>query len=376
MELKGIKYVGPVFDSSGYGKASRDYVLALVKRNFPITIRPISFEKSLPNLGEDGDILKSLINKNIDYNVVVLHSTPEFWEQNKESDKINIGYTVWETSKLHPDWPKYINSNVKACMVPCDWNAEVFKSSGVTVPVYKVPHTLNFDKLDTPDEFSVAGIKEDAYKFYSIFQFTERKNPMSLVKAYWSAFQNNENVALIMKTYRSDFSDKERDAIRNTLKRLKEVIIFDNYPPIYLITSMLSDDEVTGLHKYGDCLVSLDRGEGFALVPFMAGAMGNSVMVTGYGGVNVYLNKDNSYLIDYNLTPVFGMPYSPWYRGEQWWAEVDVFHASKLFRHIYNNQSEAKEKGNKLQEEILSKFNYDVIGKTMLDIMKEVLGEY
>lgn len=263
--MKGIKYIAPLFDSSGYAQASRGYALALYKLGVPITIHPISFEEIIPDLGEDGVILRKLVDKKIDYDVVVIHSTPEFWERYKELGKLNVGYTVWETSKLHPSWPRYINNNVDVCFVGCDWNVGVFKDSGVTVPLYVVPHVIDVTSFENTKLFSVSGIKKDAYKFYNIFQFTERKHPMALIKSYWAAFQNNENVALILKTYRSNFNDEEKNAIKTTLERLKAVTPMDVYPPIYLITSMLSRDEVLGLHKYGDCLVSLDRGEGFGL---------------------------------------------------------------------------------------------------------------
>lgn len=112
----------------------------------------------------------------------------------------------------------------------------------------------------------------------------------------------------------------------------------EKYPPIYLIGDMLDRDEILGLHKSCDCLTHLDRGEGFGLVPFEAGACGNPIMVTGWGGVTEYAKPEHSYLVDHMLTPVFGMPWSPFYSGEQLWAEPDCAQASSLMRHIFKNQ--------------------------------------
>jgi len=374
MSVKGIKYIAPVFDGSGYGQASRGYVLALHKLGVPITIKPVSFDKNGPDLGKDGEILKSLVDNNVEYDVVVIHLTPEFWGQHKEVGKFNVGYTVWETSRLHSDWPGYINDNVDACMVGCEWNIEVFKNSGVTVPIYVVQHGIDVDGFDDINPYKVTGIKEGAYKFYNIFQFTERKHPMALIKSYWAAFQNNENVAVILKTYRSNHSDEERSAIRTTLQRLKDVTPLDSYPPIYLISSLLSRDEVIGLHKYGDCLVSLDRGEGFGLVPFEAGVIGNSIMVTGLGGVLEFANEANSNLVRYTLTPVSGMPWSPWYRGDQLWAEPDCAHAIELFKEVYNNQKSASDKGKLLEKNIKTNFSWEIVGRRMLNTLESVSG--
>jgi glycosyltransferase involved in cell wall biosynthesis len=367
MEIKGIKYTGPIFDGSGYAQACRGNIMALLSLGVPVTLNPISFEKIKPDLGEEGEVLKPLVGKKIDYNVNLIHSTPEFWEKNKEEGGANVGYTIWETSRLHPAWPEYINSNVDMCLVGCEWNIEVFRNSGVTIPMGVVPHGIKPEDYEACDPFHVQGLDKDAYVFYSIFQWTERKNPLDMIKAYWYAFQNDENVALVLKTYRSDYSDAEKDAIRTTLKRLRQVTIMDKYPPIYLIPNMLTGEEMCGLHARGDCYVSLDRGEGFGLGPFAAGASGNPIIVTGFGGTTEYAKPDNSYLVDYTLEPVFGMPWSPWYRGNQLWARPNVLDGAEKMRHVYENQDEAKEIGQKLKKHISENFNWNAIGQRIID---------
>lgn len=310
MELKGIKYTAPFLDNSGYAKAARGNILALHKLGVPLTLRPISFEGAKPDLGADGEILHSLIDKDIDYNVCITHTTPEFWNKYREEGKLNFNYTIWETTKLHPDWVPYINDNADAIMVGCEWNVGVFKDSGVTVPIFNVPHVLNVDEFSNCRPFNVKGLDKDTFMFYSIFQFTERKHPLAMIKAYWQAFPNKEDVALVLKTYRSDYSESEKDAIRTTVKRLKMVCPAKSHPPIYLILDMLSEEEICGLHARGDCYVSLDRGEGFGLSPAQAGASGNPIVVTGFGGTTEYAKPDNSYLVNYVEVPVHGMPWS------------------------------------------------------------------
>jgi glycosyltransferase involved in cell wall biosynthesis len=347
-------------------------VLALHKLGIPLTVNPISFEDVEPELGGAGRTIKGLVGKKIDYNINVIHSTPEFWQRYKEAGKINVGMTIWETTKLHKQWPGYINENVDAVMVGCDWNIEVFKNSGVTIPIFSIPHCVDFGEFKNVKPFQIKGITDDTFVFYSIFQFIERKNPVALVKAYWYAFQNKENVALVLKTYRSNYKEEEKNSIRTTLKRMKQIMPMDNYPSIYLILDMLSNDEIYGLHSRGDCYASLDRGEGFGLNPFFAGALGNPIIVTGFGGSTEYAKPDNSYLVDYSLTPVSGMPWSPWYTGDQLWAESNVKHGSDLMKFVFNNQAEAKEKGLKLQKYIKNNFTYDVVGNKIINMLKNL----
>jgi len=310
MKIKGIKYIAPCFDNSGYAQACRGNILSLNSLNVPITLSPVSFEELRPNLGKDERVLRSLVNKDIDYNIVIIHTTPEFWSRHKEMDKTNVGYTIWETSKLHPDWKDYINNNVEKVLVGCEWNIEVFKNSGVTLPIGVVPHGINVAEFNDIEPYNISGVSKDDYMFYSIFQWTERKHPIALIKAYWYAFQNNEKVALVLKVYRGNYEEEEKDAIRNTVKILKNQTPMDCHPKLCLILDMLSQNEMLGLHARGDCYVSLDRGEGFGLSPFAAGAASNPIIVTGFGGVTEYAKERNSYLVDYTLTPVSGMPWS------------------------------------------------------------------
>ncbi len=726
MEIKGIKYIAPCLDNSGYAQASRGNIMALNSLGIPVTVHPISFENVRPNLGKQGALMKHLIHKEIDYNIVIMHCTPEFWEKYKEPDKVNIGYTIWETTKLHPDWPKYINSHASKVLVGSDWNVGVFRDSGVTIPIGVVPHGIDVSEFDNIEPYNIAGVPEDAYKFYGIFQWcydeqtrvltregfkyfpdltyddevatlnleteeleyqkpekivrfrrddkmislngaffdvcvtpdhkmvvkenpesgwklvplneiitkgrsdqmiisdkyrakknckwtgeeqsifnvpmlsddrmpireyapkeidmdvfleffgwylsegstyesergyvntitqrkakyrpeivsciekmgytvnttekdiifhsremhyylkqfgkcdeksipvwmknlcsrqlkilldslfkgdgslyengdwakytttsknlaegvqecllkvgmsgaistedptlkkpgkigdrlikgkllqhivsvnrernepsmyyaelkevdyhgfvhcatvpnhamlverngkvifsgnTERKHPLALIKAYWYAFQKNENVALVLKTYRSDYSDNEKEAIRTTITRLKSVTPMESYPKIYLVLNMLSSEEILGLHKRCDCYTSLDRGEGFGLGGFEAGACGNSVMITGFGGATQYAKSDVSYPVKYVLTPVYGMPWSPWYRGDQLWAEPDVLHGAELMRHIYANQDEAVDKGKALRQSISEDFSWEKIGTTIVNELKSL----
>jgi glycosyltransferase involved in cell wall biosynthesis len=372
MEIKGIKYTAPLLDNSGYAQASRGNILALHSLGIPLTLDPITFEETHPDLGENGKILKSLIKKDIDYNIHIIHTTPEFWGDKKEPGKTTIGYTIWETTLLHPQWKGYINDNVEMVMVGSEFNIDVFKNSGVTVPIHVVPHGIGADEFDGIEPFNIAGVKDDAYVFYSIFQWTERKHPLAAIKSYWHAFQKEENVALVLKTYRSSYKEEEKDAIRTTMRRLKAVTPMDWYPPVYLILDLLSNDEILGLHARGDCYVSLDRGEGFGLCPFTAGACGNPIMVTNFAGATEYAKRDNSYLIDYVLTPVFGMPWSPWYRGDQLWAEPSLEHAAMTMREIYNDQEGAARKGKLLQKSIYEDFEWKKIGQKIVDGIKRL----
>src|SRR5690349_772973 len=135
--MRGVKYIAPYRDFSGYGEASRNYILALHRAGVPITIEPRCFDVNPPLIAsaEEREILDSLEHKDIDFDVIVVHLTPDLAPGYVTAypDKYVISYTVWETSLLHPRWVEACNQ-VKEVWVPCQWNIDSFKQSGVKTP--------------------------------------------------------------------------------------------------------------------------------------------------------------------------------------------------------------------------------------------------
>jgi glycosyltransferase involved in cell wall biosynthesis len=374
MTIKGIRYTAPLLDNSGYARAARGNVLALHKAGIPLTLNPISFESIHPDLGKDDEVINSLIDKQIEYDYNIIHSTPEFWSRYLEPGVKNVGYTIWETTKLHPDWPKYINNSVDKVLVGCEWNKQVFEDSGVTIPIGVVPHGISKNEYNGVDKYDIAGIKDSDFMFYNISQFTERKNLPALIKAYYYAFSGVEDVVLVLKTYRNDYSDAEKKVIRDILKQLKMGMPMEHHPKIILIPNMLTEAEIAAIHQRGDCYVSLDRAEGFGLCPFQAGAAGNPIIVTGFGGSTEYAKEDNSYLVNYQLTPVSGMWWSPWYRGDQCWAQPDVIHGAKFMKQVYTDREVAVNKGKKLQSFIYENFSWECIAEKFIKEIEDIDG--
>ena len=75
-------------------------------------------------------------------------------------------------------------------------------------------------------------------------------------------------------------------------------------------------------------------------------------------------------LVNHSLEPVYGMPWSPWYTGDQLWAYPDIHHASNLMYHLYENRGEHGEgsvTGHVLKKDIAENFSYEVIGKRIID---------
>lgn len=366
-----VLYTGACLGASGYSQSTRDNIAALsTQPDINLSVESLTFETFKTDQSRYDSLLTPLFNKEMKPDIQIIHATPDNYLKYKKPGMLNFGYAAWETSKLPDTWPAYCNS-LDALFVPSQWNVDVFKDSGVTIPVYKIPHTVDLEQFKNVEPMRL-GIPSNKYVFYSIFQWTERKHPYGLIKAYLSEFTSNDNVALIIKSYRMNHTSQDKLAIEREIQALKAFANSKHLPTVYLIHEALSRDDMLGLHAFGDCMVSPHRGEGFGLTCFESMAMGKPTISTNYSGNLEFMNEENSYLIDYTMTPVSNMPWGI-YSIRQDWAEPDIADLKSKMRYVYENQEEAKLKG---QAAVIStkEYSWDKIGALFKQTIVEALG--
>jgi glycosyltransferase involved in cell wall biosynthesis len=381
--VKGVKYIGQVWNQSGYAEAARNYILALHELGVPITVEPIRHSDEQPDLGRDGEVLASLVDRPIEYDRVILHDTPDTWTHRLRGEPPaipTVGCTVWETSELHPIWTASCN-RVDEVWVPSRWNAEVFRQSGVRVPVEVVPHCIALPDPAAIEPLSIDGIPDGAYVFYSIFHWHERKNPDALLAAYLAAFTGVRDVALVLKTYfdwahpaGAKDGDRRTDVqrVEDHVAAFKRRIKLPHYPRVVAMTGILGREQILALHRRGDAFVLLQRAEGWGLPHFEAAAMGKPVITTGYGGPCDFLRADSGYLVRSTLRPVWDMEWSFFYSGTQRWAEPDLGHAIDLLRAVHAHRDEARARGARARERIARDFTRERVGGQMVERLEKL----
>ncbi|MCH7663866.1 MAG: glycosyltransferase [Chloroflexi bacterium] len=292
--INGIKYIS-YDDDSGYSNAAKGYMLGLINQGFSLTWTPMKFHYNLKSKWsafegtKTGDVrLDTYCNKKIDYDMVILHLTPELYPRwvAREKNKRIFGYTVWETTKMPAHWILPINM-LDQLMVPCRWNKQIFEEGGVKIPIDVIPHLIN-QELSTHQNIFHPYDQSD-YIFYTINEWSLRKAMPQLIKAYLETFTADDPTCLVIKTTAIDSSRKIRPhfleklifrtrfAVRDLSKR------YTSPAKIKLITKHLSNEEIHDLHIQGDCYVSLCHAEGWGLGAYDAASFGNPVIMTGYG---------------------------------------------------------------------------------------------
>lgn len=317
-----IKYICPR-GTSGYSQAAKDYIIALSK-TVPVTVEFLVFDESEYKTGERNELVNSLVGRDLNYTKVIIHSTPEHWpaiiqkEREKNKDVEIIGLTVWETDKIDPRWTDWCNQ-VDKLIVPCTWNKEVFQNCGVTIPIEVAPHIY---RKPTDVKITLENIPANRFKFYTIGQWSNRKGTEDTIKAFLDTFTSHDSVCLIVKTFGNSYQEDQKQIIRNRVNS-----IMKQYPcpaDVVLLLDEMSDDQIQALHSIGNCYVSLAKAEGFGLGMFEAASNGVPVISTRYGGQLDFLPI---LLVDYELVPVSGMEWIPWYNSGQNWAQPDLEHA-------------------------------------------------
>lgn len=365
-----VLFTSAAFDSSGYAEASRNYICALAQQsNIELACRTTSFEGWKTDIGPKyKKIIHPLQGKPMQPDVQIVHLTPENYKHSIVRGVKNIGYTVWETSKLPAHWVQMCNQ-MDEIWVPCDWNVKVFKESGVQPPVKKIPHAFD------PECFSGRPIERDfsfptnKFLFYSVFQWSVRKNPEALLQAYFTEFGPDENVCLVLKTFELDNSLTDKAKIKNYIKSIKDRLWLKTTPPVMLIHEGLSRDEMLALHQQCNCFVLPHRAEGWGIPHFEAMATGNTCIATNYSGNLEFMNENNSLLVDCNETPCYGMN-RPTYNGKMMWAEPHIDDLKRKMREAFIADQLAGQfglsgLGLEYPGKVLERFNWETVGSLM-----------
>ena len=381
-----VVWRGPVLDATGYGTASREYVFALDKLGVDVKLETWSWGHRV----KEWDFakktkIKALMEKPdalFKRRVLVYHSPPWKVDIKKERMKFDriILNTVWETTKLPDNWMPII-SKFDAVCVPSRFNIEAMNNGGVKIPVFLVPHGIDRNEFKPENQKLPFKQTDGKFVFLSVFEFQHRKNPETLLRAYWEEFTHKDNTALLIKTHWGRHNSRE--IIEKVLNYKKRLGFGDDRAPLYIISKTLGDKELRGIYRLGQAFVLPTRGEGVGL-PFMeALASGIPVIATGWGGQMDFLNPRNSFLVDYTLKyPGSSMNnkqgIAPFWRElfaekGQLWAEADIHDLKSKMRKAYENPELCKQKGQQGRED-MRLFSWDRAGLALKEAIEAVIS--
>ena len=338
-----IKYIGQS-GTSGYASAAKGYLADYVLRNISVNWTQLLFDNSNNDRNYYVDALaESVIGISYDsYDTLILHSTPDIWNDllltHNNKVKNVVGYCTWETNKLPSKWVDYINL-VPEVWVPSTFNKECFINSGVVSNIKVVPHIWHRQNLIVKDNITIYDhvrnvLPKNKYTFYSIGELNFRKGIEDLVTVFDKFNDDYPDTQLLLKVHYKDYHPVNRQYCIDKINKLTNKL----GTSIHLILDNLSNRDILGLHSFGDCYVSLNKGEGFGLTIFDAFNYGKKVITTGYGGQVDFLGRDHNGLVKYKIDKVSGMEsFSTNYSVDQEWSYPELDHAYELMKKCYEN---------------------------------------
>lgn len=364
-----IKYVAAP-NPSGYGEAGRNFITSLFVSGVDVTTQLVSQMNDEADYGYRGALCRALENRDTGYKIKIHHLTPDLLPTYMEKGKYHIAHLFWETDKLPKAWVSPCNQ-ANEIWTASEEQAQVIKNSGVTVPIKWFPQPIDISRAEAPiSPWIIPNF--NGFKFYSIFQWIDRKNPKALLTTYWKTFSGIKDVVLILKTYRNNYSDGEFTKIKDEIKRWKTELGLKHYPAVLLVRKLMNSQEVFKLHKSGDCFVSASSGEGWSIPAVEASLMGKPVIAIDKTGFADVFPKDLFYPVNWKEVQATQVPHIPWYDlSMNWWAIDEEDLADKMLK-AYSNPVEVKKRGEKAAGFVKRNLDFWTVGGQMKERLQQV----
>lgn len=256
--------------------------------------------------------------------VAILHDGPEnyqgiFARLPELAPMRTIGICVWENETL-PDAYKEALRLVREI-----WTPSHFSLSSI-LPHFPharlLPHVVRRVPV-TKDDLEYAGrLLGDGTGGATFLCIVDMANPR----------KNGEALLRIFSRLRAECGD----AVRLVLKQYRLSTDLSSLPGVVSINESLTDGQIAALHILSDAYVSAHHAEGWGLGLSQAMAYGKPVIATGYSGNMEYMNRHNSYPVEYTMAPVSRsiLERLSLFSEGMSWAEVDEHRFTACMRRV------------------------------------------
>jgi glycosyltransferase involved in cell wall biosynthesis len=312
--MQNILYIGPYKENNGLGRSSRRYLKSLsLHKNINLSCRPIYFTNQIQLEGGETDFIQPYeINQSSKYDCIIQHGYPDMFEYNKAFGK-NIGITEIHTENLkHTGWIEKCNL-MDEILVGSIFAAESLFKSNINTTVNVVPEPYNLDVFDNP-EFKnfFADSDNQPFTFYTIGQYTEKKNINGIILAFLLEFTHKDNVRLFIKTGSNSLeSITLENQMQYELSKIYQSIrkAPNDKNKIDIINGPLDNETIIRLHKSCDCYVDAVRADSNAACAIEALLCDNLVITNKNIASNSFINNLNGLVTDSIKSNVYTSDY-------------------------------------------------------------------
>ncbi|MBE2215922.1 MAG: glycosyltransferase [Opitutaceae bacterium] len=268
--------------------------------------------------------------------------------------KHTVGYWAWELPEFPDGWVRYF-AHVDEVWAPSRFAREAIAAKS-PVPVFAMPHAIDFRVPPTAGARAALGLPEDRFLFlfvYDLNSYAERKNPRAVIRAYREAFgaQGRRDTGLVIKVHGVAGNERDLAALR------AEIADLDGCT---LLAETLPRPQVTLLQATCDAFVSLHRSEGFGLNVAECMFLGKPVVSTDWSATAEFVTADNGCPVRASIIELTEN-HGPYTKGQRW-ADPEIEHAAWHMRRLVEDRALRERLGAAAAATIRHEFSPERIG--------------
>jgi glycosyltransferase involved in cell wall biosynthesis len=285
--FESVEFHSQFMFSDGIGSVSCHLINQMIKRG--VKVKPVPIYTDQNSLQFIKDIPKESVCRG-EADVTIVNTLPPHLKNASNAKRLLL-FSYWEVSKIDKSWVN-VSNTVDGVFVPSHYVKDVYKDSGVKVPVlvYKQPIDTAFKYADKKTT------KEDGDKEYFDILFLgtciPRKGYDIFTRAIDKVFGKDKKVRIRM--HMKPWSEAYGDARRKVFKD------YEGNNQYLCTSSVLSTLDIVKLLQSSDLLVAPSRSEGLGLTPIQSVVCGTPAIVPNHTGFKEYNNKPGFLKIEKN----------------------------------------------------------------------------
>ena len=352
---------------TGYATSCRELLRALEREGVRTVYRYVYGPKTVFPVAEpenSGDYRLNVIRGRrlpLRPRVGVVYGQGDVFRRNLARYK--VGYTMLEVDGFPREWVRQAN-RMDEVWVPSEFNRQGFLSSGLKRPVHVMPLGVDADYFH-PRIRSYPN-PDGEFVFLSLFEWGERKEPWTLLRAFNDVFSAAEPVRLVCKIINRDPSVHVKEELRRL--RLKS----SGGRISYLFNLEFPQYQLGSLYRSADCFVAASRGEGWNMPLMEAMACGLPAIATDWGAHTEFFHEGIGYPLCVRRT-VPAVAKCPYYAGFTW-ADPDPEHLRHLLRRVFEDQAEARRRGRAAACEMAHRWSWRSAAQKIVERLEAIAG--
>ena len=391
MSIKKVVIKGPLLTKSGYGVHSRQVFKWLLSReDFDVKCIVTPWGRCSWNIDKCDPIINKIMERSINENqaqnfdISFQVQLPNEWNPFLASKNVGLTAAV-ETNKCNPEWIECCN-RMDLVIVPSNFTKNVLVNTGLNEEKVKVVHETypeEFDSFDKPNLALVNRLDciQTKNNFLLIGQITginektDRKNIHNTIKSFISAYKDNKDVGLIVKTNAGRSTKIDKHKTVSIIKNIINDIGKKEFPKIHILHGDLTEEELYTLytHEKVKYIVSATRGEGFGLPLIEAARLKLPVIATNWSGHLDFLKLGNFTRLNYTLEEIDKMKVdNNIFMENTKWASVSNGHLRLTLKKAFQDYGKIAKNARELSEKIKENFNFAKIKNDYNNIMEYI----